>query len=93
MQILSEAKTREFAKYIAREIDNRCEVNDTILVVFEDIEAVVSYKAEVEEWIDPDIGWRTYSERVIIADIYPTYEDYTDEQLSHLRKQLENLLN
>lgn len=86
---LSDTQIKEFANLIARKIDD-CEVNSETYVNYADIDALVRYTADVEEFEDG--GWRPYNEKVEVVD-FMLGDDYSDEFLLTLQDKLNFLLN
>ena len=87
--ILTDIQIKEFANLIARKVDD-CEVNSEIYVHFADIDALVRYSADVEEFEDG--GWRPYNEKVEVVD-FMLGDDYSEEFLLSLQDKLNFLLN
>lgn len=87
--ILTDTQIHEFANLIARKIDD-CEVNSETYVNYADIDALVRYTADVEEFEDG--GWQPYNEKVEVID-FMLGDDYSDEFLLTLQDKLNFLLN
>ena len=91
--ILTDTQIHEFANLIARKIDD-CEVNSETYVNYADIEALVRYTADVEEFEDG--GWRPYNEKVEVIDFMLGDffgESYSEEFLLSLQDKLNFMLN
>lgn len=87
--ILTDTQIKEFANLIARKIDD-CEVNSEMYVSYADIDALVRYTADVEDFEDG--GWRANNEKVEVQDFICS-DDFTDEQIYDLQDKLNFLLN
>ena len=87
--ILTDTQIKEFANLIARKVDD-CEMNSEIYVNFADIDALVRYSADVEDFEDG--GWRANNERVEVVD-FVIGDDYSEEFLLSLQDRLNFLLN